>query len=343
MRASLRRVCKSSVAGLMHYSRKLVPPGLLRRLSTKEVCVLGLHRVLTKSEWSRSNSLDGMVITDLTYEKLLEDLQRRFQIVSLETIFGEMPIGASKSKPWCVLTFDDGWADTYQRAYPSLKRFGLPATVFIATGSIEHQGGFWVERLNKAWKDPASRVRIESVLRGIPNGSSDYLSGLEDIVEWLKHMPTEKREALLLQLLPPDRETSYGADHVDSMMTWNQVIEMSRNGMEIGAHTVSHPLLTFENDATVERELRASKQTLEQQVGKSIRSFAYPNGDCDPRVRSYVEHAGYECAFTTRPGWYSQREDPYTIHRILVHEGNLTGRNGYYSPAMLSWTLAGLG
>jgi peptidoglycan/xylan/chitin deacetylase (PgdA/CDA1 family) len=340
MRASLRQVCKSSAAGLVHYSRKLIPPGFLQRLSSKEVCVFGLHRVLTKAEWSRSNSLDGMVITDLTFERLLEDLRYRFQIVSLEMILAEKSSSGGKPKPWCVLTFDDGWGDTYRRAYPSLRKFGLPATVFIATGSIEQSGGFWVEQVNKAWKNPSSRAQIESALRG-PNGCSGRLGKLEDIVEWLKHMSMEKRKSLLLQLLPPRREASDGSDGVDSMMTWDQVVEMSHNGVEIGAHTVSHPLLTFENDETVESELRAGKRTLEQKVGKSVRSFAYPNGDCDPRVRGFVEQAGYECAFTTRPGWYSRRQDPYTIRRILVHEGNLTGTDGRYSPAMLSWALTG--
>jgi peptidoglycan/xylan/chitin deacetylase (PgdA/CDA1 family) len=281
-----------------------------------------------------------MVMTDVTFERLLEDLQRRFQVVSLETLLREESSDLDNQKPWCVMTFDDGWGDTYTRAYPSLRKFGVPATVFIASGSIENRGGFWVERLNKAWKVSSSRARIESVLGGLVDINPGQLEKLENIVEWLKRMPMEKRDALLIQLLPSE-ESNGDASDVDSMMTWKQVIEISRNGVEIGAHTVSHPLLTFEDPATVEHELRASKQTLEQKVGKNVRSFAYPNGDCDERVRRCVEQAGYECAFTTRPGWYNRRQDCYSIRRILLHEGNLTGGDGRYSPAMLSLTMAG--
>ena len=72
-----------------------------------------------------------------------------------------------------------------------------------------------------------------------------------------------------------------------------------------------------------------------------MRTFAYPNGNWDERVRQLVKEAGYERAFTTRPGWYDQRQDPYTIRRILLHEGNVTDRDGRFSPAMLSLTLAG--
>jgi peptidoglycan/xylan/chitin deacetylase (PgdA/CDA1 family) len=341
MNDRLRHSLHLAAADLVHYSCSLELWRFFRKriLNMKEVCVLGLHRVLTKAEWSRSNSLDGMVMTDETFERLLEDLQRRFQVVSLETLLREESSDTDKQKPWCVVTFDDGWGDTYTRAYPLLRKFGMPATVFIASGSIEQRGGFWVERLNKAWKDSSSRDRIESVLGGLVNIDTQ-LRNLETIVEWLKRMPMEKRDALLMQLLPSEGSGDDAGD-VDSMMTWKQVIEISRNGVEIGAHTVSHPLLTYEDATTLERELRASKQTLEQKVGKNVRSFAYPNGDCDERVRRCVEQVGYECAFTTRPGWYNRRQDCYSIRRILLHEGNLTGGDGRYSPAMLSLSLVG--
>lgn len=342
MNDRLRHSLHLAAADLLHYSGSLRLWRFFRKriLNKKEVCVLGLHRVLTKAEWSRSNSLDGMVMTDVTFERLLEDLQQRFQVVSLETLLREESSDTDKQKPRCVVTFDDGWGDTYTRAYPSLRKLGVPATVFIASGSIEHHGGFWVERLNKAWKVSSSRARIESVLGGLANISSGQLRELENIVEWLKHMPTEKRDPILMRLLPQE-ESSDDASDVDSMMTWKQVIEISRNGVEIGAHTVSHPLLTYEDPPTVERELRASKKVLEERVGKNVRSFAYPNGDCDERVRRCVEQAGYECAFTTRPGWYDRRQDSYSIRRILLHEGNLTDGDGRYSSAMLSLTMAG--
>jgi peptidoglycan/xylan/chitin deacetylase (PgdA/CDA1 family) len=141
--------------------------------------------------------------------------------------------------------------------------------------------------------------------------------------------------------LLPSEENCDGPDEVDSMLTWNQAIEMSRDGIEMGAHTVGHPLLSYENDATVERELCVSKQTLEEKLGKKVRAFAYPNGDWDERVRRCVQQVGYEGAFSTRPGWYRQGQDPYIIRRILLHEGNVTDRKGHFSPAMLSLALAG--
>lgn len=342
MTARQRRFLRFAAADLLYYSDALVLWRFFRQrvLHKNEVCVLGLHRVLTKSDQSRSNSLDGMVLSDVTFVRLLEYLQRRFYVVSLEALCGGETREADKSKPWCLLTFDDGWRDTYTTAYPWLKKFGMPATVFLATGSIEGQGGFWVEQLKKAWRVPSSCAQMKSVLSRIADKNAGQVTELEDIVEWLKHMPSEKRHSLLERLLPSE-DNSDDPGEVDSMLTWNQVIEMSRDGIEIGAHTVSHPLLSYENDTTVERELRVSKQTLEEKLGKKVGAFAYPNGDWDERVRRWVQQVGYERAFTTQPGWYHQGQDPYTIRRILLHEGNVTGRNHQFSPAMLSLTLAG--
>ena len=340
--ARLRRFLRFAAASLLYFSGAFVLRRFFRQrlLHKKEVCVLGLHRVLTKAEQSRSNSLEGMVLSDVTFVRLLEYLERRFHVVSLETFFRGQKEDADRSKPWCLLTFDDGWRDTYTTAYPWLKRFAMPATVFLATGSIEGRGGFWVEQLKRSWRIPSSRAQTKSVLSQLAGQNKCQVTDLEGIVEWLKHMPAEKRHSLLGQLLPSEENSDY-SDEVDSMLTWNQVIEMSRNGVEIGAHTVSHPLLSNESDTTVERELRISKQTLEERLGKKVRAFAYPNGDWDERVRRRVEQVGYESAFTTRPGWHHFGQDRYTIRRILLHEGNVTGPDGEFSPATLNLTLAG--
>ncbi len=341
MIARRRRFLRFAVADLLHYSGAFGLWRFLRQrvLHKKEICVLGFHRVLTKVEQSRSNSQDGMVLNDVTFVKLLEYLQRRFHVVSFETFSRAAAAEAGKSKPWCLLTFDDGWRDTYTTAYPCLRKFGMPVTIFLTTGAIEGREGFWVERLRRAWRVPSSHAQVKSVLSRVAVENKDRVAELEDIVEWLKHMPAEKRRLLLERLLPA--ENSGDADEADSMLTWNQVIEMSRDGVEIGAHTVSHPLLSYEKDTTVEHELRISKQILEEKLGKKVRALAYPNGAWDERVRRWVEKVGYECAFTTRPGWHHWGEDRYIIRRILLHEGNVTGRNGQFSPAMFSLALAG--
>lgn len=340
MSPRLRRFLHLAVAQALYYSGALaLGRSLRRRLWHKdEVCVLGLHRVLTKAERERSSSLDGMIIREDTYLQLLEYLQRRFQVVSLDVFLAGTEKAAASSKPLCLVTFDDGWADTYTRAFPGLQKFRFPAVVFLASGSIGSRGGFWVERVKKAWRSPAVSERIRATFRDLVPADAGH-AGLEPVVEWLKRMPAEKRNAILTKVLPADG--SANGQEIDSMLTWDQAREMSDAGIEMGAHTVSHPLLSYEDSSSVERELRLSKQTLEEKLGKKVRAFAYPNGDWNESVRKQVADAGYRYAFTTRPAWYDRSQNPYTVSRVLLHEGNITARDGEFSPAMLNLTLAG--
>ncbi len=343
MLAKLQRLLHIAAAVILYYSGILA----LRRwcriklLGKDKVCVLGLHRVLTEEEQKRSNSLEGMIILEDSYLELLAYLQRRFHVISLDTFLARGDQNGAASKPQCIITFDDGWADTYSRAFPGLKKFGLPAVTFLATGTIGMRGGFWVEKVKKAWRRPATRERVQSALRQRAD-SSVAVSELEAIVEYLKRMSNEQREVVLALILPAKGEgVTDGSDEIDAMLTWDQAREMSSDGMEIGAHTVSHPLLSYEDKASVERELSVSKRTIEAKLGKAVRAFAYPNGDWNEHVREQVAHASYQCAFTTWPAWYARGENPYTISRVLLHEGNITTRRGIFSPAMLSLTLAG--
>jgi peptidoglycan/xylan/chitin deacetylase (PgdA/CDA1 family) len=342
MSAKLRRFLHVAAAKGLHYSGALGLWRWFRRklLRNDEVCVLGLHRVLTKAEQERSNSLDGMIIRDDTYVALLAYLQRRFQVVSLDAFLLGRVQKAASSKPFCVITFDDGWADTYSRAFPELREFGLPAVVFLATGSVGSCGGFWVEQVKKAWRTPSTRERMRSALSESWEAGAAARADLEAVVDWLKRMRAERRNAILERILPAGGNSD-GGEEIDAMLTWDQAREMSDAGVEIGAHTVSHPLLSYEDEASVESELKLSKQTVEEKLGKKVRAFAYPNGDWDERVREQVAKAGYRCAFTTRPAWHDRSENPYTISRVLLHEGNITTHDGEFSPAMLNLTLAG--
>jgi peptidoglycan/xylan/chitin deacetylase (PgdA/CDA1 family) len=342
MAAKFRRVLHVAAANTLHYSGTLALWIWLRRklLRRNEVCVLGLHRVLTKAEWKQSNSLPGMVILEETYLSLLAYLRRRFEVVSLEAFLGKPRHEPTSYKPLCLITFDDGWADTYSRAFRGLRTFSFPAVVFLATGFMGTRRGFWVEQVIKAWRSSPAREHLQSALRQVSQAGPAVSSNVEALVEWLARMPANRRNVILEHMLGADDGADAGVD-VDRMLTWDQAREMNDAGVEIGSHTVSHPLLTYEDAASVEWELMRSKQTLEEKLGKKIRAFAYPNGDWSERVREQAAKAGYGCAFTTQPSWHDRRENPYTISRLVLHEGNIASHEGQFSPAMFDLTLAG--
>ena len=339
MSGRLRPLLHYLVADLAHYSGLLRLRSFYRRriLRKQEVYILGLHRVLTDEERTESNSPDGMVMRERTFVKMLEYISRHCRVVSFDAFLTNTGNDFDFSKPWCLLTFDDGWRDNHTKAYPWLRKFNLPALVFLTTGLIQSQELFWIERLAKAWKHSSRRAEIQSRLRSLLP-TRDQLNSAERIIEYLKHMPSKKRQQILDLLLPSEKSHDQ-RDMVDKMLTWDQVIEMSRNGIEFGSHTITHPLLTFEDYFTVNHELCASKQILEEKLDKKVRAFAYPNGDCDLRVRRQVRQVGYECAFSTRPGSHQGGHDLFNIQRIVLHEGNVTGPGGQFSPAMFSLTV----
>jgi peptidoglycan/xylan/chitin deacetylase (PgdA/CDA1 family) len=335
--SSLRQIARFASASLLHYSGALDCTFSLR-INGRKVCVLGLHRVLTKAEQQRSNSLDSMTITYDTFGQLLEYLSREFDVIDVDTLLSSRK--SAHHKPYCLLTFDDGWEDTYIRAYPLLKHFGMPAVVFVTTGSIGKTRGFWVEELKQAWGSQTVRAQVQRAWPQLMRNRKIALD-LETVVERLKRMQSERRDSLLSMVLSSE-DATHTSESVDSMLSWEEVTELSQNGIEIGAHTVNHPLLTYENDVTVERELRLSKEVLEEKIGNPVRVFAYPNGDYDARIRYSVRQVGYKLAFTTAAGWYGRRQDRLAVPRILVHEGNITDPAGRFSPAMFNFLVSGL-
>ena len=337
MRNRMRRLLHVAVAIMLHYTGVLNLVAFLRRrlIHRPIIYVLAFHRVLAKEEEGISNSLPGMIISQATFLDLLDYLSRKFRFISLDRVLTNGAEAPQIGEPLCLVTFDDAWGDTYRRAAPALQRLNIPAVVFVPTSAIGSHNGFWVEQLTGAYKREDTVKRISAKTGGAKN-SGCHCNDIEETVEFLKHMPAEKRDEILSDVLP----AAHG-NGVDAMMTWDQVIAVSNRGFEIGSHTATHPLLTCEDDATRARELISSRTVLRDKLAIDVRAFAYPNGDWNSKVRESVIRAGYLCAFTTKAACYAQGGDLYSIPRFLLHEGNVTGFRGHFSRAMTNLTLAG--
>ena len=330
------------IAVALYYSGLLRLRFFIRRaiFRKKEICILALHRVLPEEQRLHTSSLEGMILKEATFAKMLEFLDQRFRVVSLEDFLSTTESRKSDRRPWCLITFDDGWKDNFTTAYPLLQRFNFPATIFLVTSMIGREDGFWVERLRKAWAVPTQRRHMDAVIAEIlPSQGEESDIGLENVVEYAKQMSADKRGRLLERLLPsnPPQEPTHD---LDRLMTWEEVMEMDRTGVEMGAHTVTHPILIHEDNETIRHEVRLSKKNLEEKLARTVRAFAYPNGDWNETVRAEVERAGFRCAFTTKRRWYCSGGDLFTIPRIIIHEKKLTGFRGEFSPAVFSLTLS---
>ena len=148
--------------------------------------------------------------------------------------------------------------------------------------------------------------------------------GYDDLYERLLPLAVERRLTAVIFLVA-DRigESNLfdlrGGLRARNLLTWPQIREMQKYGIEFGSHTLTHPFLPDTPDEQLRRELIESKRRLEDALGVEITSFAYPYGGVDRRVRSAVAEAGYKLAFTTAPGpnWWN---DPLCQRRAEVNE-----------------------
>jgi peptidoglycan/xylan/chitin deacetylase (PgdA/CDA1 family) len=280
-----------------------------RRLRGR-VLILGYHRVLPAEELARQYVQPGMYVRSDTFEVQMGFIKERFEVLSLAEALeawrgGDLDAG----RCYCVVTFDDGWIDNYRYAYPVLRRLGIPATIFLATGFIGTDRWYWPERLTYL------RARGTAV-----PGDREWEGDreVEDLIERWKARPRASIEADLGELA---RNAGIGMPRERVVVNWDEVAEMSGHGISFGSHSVNHALLTAERIEDVRWELRTSLEHLERAKINHLPVFAYPNGASSREIASEVRAAGYVAAVTTEPGREPVRpSDLFALRRVTVHE-----------------------
>jgi peptidoglycan/xylan/chitin deacetylase (PgdA/CDA1 family) len=237
----------------------------------------------------------------LTVEDLVEGLER-----------GDVPRDA------IAITFDDGYRDTLTHAAPILARLGVPATVFLATGFIGTGEIPWVDRVALALKLTKAREMVSPWGEAVSlAGPGERLRTLDVMLRHLKRLPDDACratvEALVERLDVPDEPSGSV-----SMLSWEDVRALAKLGFTIGAHTVSHPILSRVDTGRAWAEIVGSRDAIAAACGRAPRAFAYPNGgteDYTPAVVGLVRRAGFTCAVTTRFGVNGRHINPWELRR----------------------------
>lgn len=252
---------------------------------------------------------DGVHSSELLEQKI-QFLKKHFSIVSLDHMLEKMRAGDTLSSE-VVLTFDDGLKNNAVNAYPILKKYRTPATFYVCPGLIE--SGSWL------WNQEA-RER----LRSLPSEKRSQLAStwgcnnqLEDMITWLKSINAELRveaESSIRQYTPyfsPSADQKIAYD----VMSWNDLKNLDESLITIGSHTTNHVITKDLNDAALHHEIVQSRTLLEQNLGRSIKHFCYPNGYFDRATIDLVKST-YQSAVTTNEGLVSFRDDQYLLSRI---------------------------
>jgi peptidoglycan/xylan/chitin deacetylase (PgdA/CDA1 family) len=209
---------------------------------------------------------------------------------------GELPEDA------VVITVDDGYSDCYEYIFPVLRKYSAPATFFVATGGVA-AGQLWDERIAQAIvESPLSLEEVALFGGRFPLSTyGERLHCSQVLIEKLKYQPMHIRDGMIA-----DIERAAGAPTASHhFLRAEQMREMSASGMELGAHTVNHPILAIEDDDTARLEIVGGKAELENMLQREVQSFAYPNGkfgkDFGPRHIDMVRTSGFNYAVSSDP------------------------------------------
>jgi peptidoglycan/xylan/chitin deacetylase (PgdA/CDA1 family) len=296
---SFRATMIRGLAGALYHSGLVGPlaRGVARTHPRPRVQILTFHRV------NDDNDPFLPSLPTAVFAARMAHIARHYRVMTVEDLAAALQEGRVP-KNALAITFDDGYRDNFTHAAPILKRLGLPATIFLVTGHIDTPRALWFDSLAMAFKSATAR-RVELADgRLLSLGTvADRLAALDATLAHLKRLSDDERaasvEGLIISLRPnPERPKRL-------MLSWDEVDALRGLGFSIGAHTVTHPILSRLTPERAWEEIHGSKAAIEKVVGEPIRSFAYPNGRSDDyteAVTQLVRDAGFTCAVTTRRG-----------------------------------------
>lgn len=300
----------------MHKGTSLLTRSLLNLLSPGgshgRLSILIYHRVVIQPDPLFPDECDAQ-----RFDQQLRQLAACFNVIPLSEAVRALARGTLPPRAACI-TFDDGYADNAEVALPILQRHGLPATFFVAAGFLDG-GRMW----NDTVIELVRRVPGESLdLSGIDLGQFEIGSipqrrqTITNLIDKLKYLPMGSRQekvdemCALIPAIPPD----------DLMMTSNQVRALHASGMEIGGHTVNHPILARTDDSMGSAEIANGKEMLEDIIRGQVRLFAYPNGkpgrDYMRQHPEMVKRLGFDAAVSTAYGTATLGSDLYQLPRF---------------------------
>lgn len=300
---------------------------LMRPLVGGVGSILTLHHVRPpRSEAFQPNRL--LEITPAFFERLLRRLKRSgLDIISLDEMHRRFISGDFKRRFVCI-TFDDGYKDTMQWAYPLLKKYQMPFALYIPTSFPDRLGELWWVALEAVI---AQNSRIGMVIHGKDQffdcrNVSEKRELYDAVYGYLRSLKTEDELRKVVRDLCATYRVDIASFCRDLCMDWQEIGELAADPLvTIGAHTVNHMMLKkVPSDDAARAEMEMSRAVLEAALGKRPEHLAYPVGDptsAGPREFRIAAELGFKTATTTRPGvlFKAHRDHLTALPRISVN------------------------
>ncbi|MDR2761293.1 MAG: polysaccharide deacetylase family protein [Planctomycetaceae bacterium] len=290
--------------------------------------LLGLcyHSVVSDNS-PENDARTRIAVTVSQFDEQLRELRKNWNPVSLTQIRNAVENNILLPDRAVHVSFDDGYRNNLIYATPALVRYKIPATIFVTTNLISTQSRMiWALELHERLSELTdSEIEIGGQTYQLPPPESPSRTALAlDLLNCVKRLSASERD-LLLQKLRTRAEldlTPSWKKELYEFLNWDEIRLLRGQGIEIGAHTLSHPVLSSLDLAELNRELVESKKCIERELGEECNVLAYPFGsvyDFSDEVIETAKRAGFKLAFTLQEQRNKVELDPMKIHRICIN------------------------
>jgi len=273
------------------------------------------HRVLPRGHAERLRVEPGMYVSPETFALHMSVLSERFRVLPLHEIVTCMQNGTRLPDGACAITFDDGWRDNLEYALPALEANELSATLFVVTDRVGTVGAFWPDEVARRFSEFESAEQRKGAALRIGLRESD--GSISGILEDLKQLSEVERVGVLEEL----SSISTGAVSDErELLDWNELEDLSKRGVDVESHGVSHAILTGTSREDVRAELEGARRSLRDRGHGKHALLAYPSGGFNAEVVGLAREAGYAGAVTTMRGIATLESERLTLPRVGLHE-----------------------
>ena len=317
----------------------------INNIGNKRLTVVTYHRVTDRKIEQIDGSLRNLFVNVETFERQILFFKKNYRVISPEGLCGLID-NDEFSPDLILITFDDGYMDFYQYAYPVLKKHGIPVTLFIVPGKIGNTGGFsfWWDEMFYYMTCMKKREINGSPCPMPPDISKLFVQFNIDMKIMFDRIMDTYSDSEIQCIL--EKTKNCLGDEADiraewnSMLTWQNIGEIS-DLVEIGSHTMRHRNMKYLSENDLHQEIHQSKREIEEKTKKRVLAFSYPNGFYNSEIVRHVRDAGYRLAFTTEKGINDLR-NLYHMKRINLWERTSSVHTKPFSEGKLALKMIGL-
>jgi peptidoglycan/xylan/chitin deacetylase (PgdA/CDA1 family) len=357
MKHILNRTVKWIIAIFIHYTGLLIVLRAIRRkfFGQTNWTIITYHNIVGADEKRRADTQPGMCVLANSFDKQMRYISRNFNIISIERLVAAICEGQDIPANTIAVTFDDGWRDNYTHAFPILKKYKIPAMIFLATDLIKTgkippfleismllgKSDIWPAKAVNIFRQIIDKHNLTATIPRLNAGQLQLMArNPYHFMRTLMMLEYKHMHEIIDSML---REL-----HIDKaewcdirwMMNVAEIREMAASGIEFGSHGESHDLMVLIELEQVTRELKQSKEYIEGLLGKKIDILAYPNGDYNDAIKTEVLAAGYLGAMAMYNEETTENIDRLALKRTGFSEGACIGPLGGFSKAIFACKIA---